>query len=72
MATKTQQKKSVGGQKNCGDKKLVARPLLLLRFLDEAHKNLCAEAKDHAGIRSMNAWIAQVTLVAARKELGRG
>jgi hypothetical protein len=72
MVTKTQQKKPVGGQKKCGDKKPMGRPLLLLRFLDEAHKDLCVEAKDHAGIRSMNAWIAQITLAAARKELGRG
>jgi hypothetical protein len=71
MVTKTQQKKSVIVQKDCCNKKPSDRPLLLLRFLDEAHKNLCTEAKNHAGIRSMNSWIAQVTLAAARKELGK-
>lgn len=51
-------------------KKKVFRKRTELRYLNEEHHKLIADAAKKVGL-SINAWSCTVTLAAARKELGR-
>ena len=63
-------KKSKEIKKVAWHKKPGHPPYIQFRFASDEHYDLVKRAQQHAGTKSLNGWLVQVSLAAARLQLG--